>query len=141
MFSWVQARIEGKLVEWVEKVSFDRLNRLFEIAEDEKSCETLLSAQNLRLVTQEPQPYVINILPRWLPKKVVAGEHFVLKDLPFYTEVQKADAQARKTLSTNGRKEGKKELCRRPLVINASRPFLLLAPQRERRRRFPQREL
>ena len=44
----------GKLVEWVEKVSFDRLNRLFEIAAAERSCETLLFAQNLRSVTQEP---------------------------------------------------------------------------------------
>ncbi|RVW70946.1 hypothetical protein CK203_050599 [Vitis vinifera] len=86
----------GKLVKWVEKASFERLNRLFEIAADERSCETLLSAQNLRSVTQEPQPYVLNILLRRLPKKVVAGEHFVLKDLPFYTEVRKANAQARK---------------------------------------------
>ncbi|RVW68378.1 hypothetical protein CK203_061704 [Vitis vinifera] len=61
------------------KASFDRLNRLFEIAADERSCETLLSAQNLRLVTQEPQPYVLNILPRRLPKKVVAGKHFISK--------------------------------------------------------------
>ena len=82
----------GKLVEWVEKAMFDRLNRLFEIAAVERSCETLLSAQNLRLVIQEPQPYMLNILPRRLPKEVVAGEHFVLKDLPFYAAVRKADA-------------------------------------------------
>ena len=80
----------------MEKASFDRLNRLFEIAAGERSCETLLSAQNLRLVTQVSQPYVLNILPRRLPKKVVAGEHFILKDLPFYTAMRKADAQARK---------------------------------------------
>ena len=58
------------MVEWVEKASFDRLIRLFVIAAGERSCETLLSAQNLRLVTQVPQPYVLNILPRRLPKKV-----------------------------------------------------------------------
>ena len=86
----------GKLVEWVEKASFDRSNRLFEIAAVERSCETLFSAQNLSLVTQEPQPYVLNILPRRLPKKVVSGEHFVLKDLSFYTAVRKVDARARK---------------------------------------------
>ncbi|RVW51969.1 hypothetical protein CK203_067983 [Vitis vinifera] len=44
----------GKVVEWVEKASFDRLIKLFEIAADERSCETLFSAQNLRLVTQVP---------------------------------------------------------------------------------------
>ena len=65
-------------MKWVEKASFDRLNRLFEIAAAERSCETLLFAQNLRSVTQEPQLYVLNILPGWLPKEVVAGEHFVL---------------------------------------------------------------
>ena len=80
------------MVEWVEKASFDRLNRLFEIAAAERSCEMLLSAQNLRSVTQEPQSYVLNILPRRLPKEVVAGEHFVLKDLSFYAAVRKADA-------------------------------------------------
>ncbi|RVW56836.1 hypothetical protein CK203_078539 [Vitis vinifera] len=74
------------------KTSFNRLNKLFEITTDERSCQTLLSAQNLRLVTQEPQSYVLNILPRRLPKKVVAGEHFVLKDLPFYAEAREADA-------------------------------------------------
>ena len=98
----------GKLVEWVEKASFDRLNRLLEIAEDERSYETLLSAQNLRMVTQEPQLYVLNILPRRLPKKVVAGEHFTLKDLPFYMAVQKADVQARKAL-LNEREERRQE--------------------------------
>ena len=86
------------MVEWVEKASFDRLNSLFEIAAGERSCETLLSAQNLHLVTQVSQPYVLNILPRRLPKKGVAGEHFVLKDLSFYVVVRKADARARKAL-------------------------------------------
>ena len=58
----MQARIEGgKLVEWVEKASFDRLNRLFEIAADERSFQMLLSEQNLSSVTREPQPYVLNI--------------------------------------------------------------------------------
>ena len=83
-------------MEWVEKALFDRLNRLFKIAAAERSCDMLLSAQNLRLVTREPQPYVLNILPRRLPKEVVAGEHFVLKDLPFYAAVRKADARSRK---------------------------------------------
>ena len=41
---------------------------------------------------------MLNILPRRLPKKVVAGEHFILKDLPFYTAMRKADARARKAL-------------------------------------------
>ena len=79
----------------MEKASFDRLNKLFEIAAEERSCQTLLSTQNLRLVTQVSQSYVLNIIPRRLPKKVVTGEHFVLKDLPFYFKAREADAQAR----------------------------------------------
>ena len=39
---------------------------------------------------------------------MVAGEHFILKDLPFYTAVRKADAQARKAL-LNEREERRQE--------------------------------
>ena len=85
----------GRLVEWVEKASFDRLNKLFEIAASERSCQMLLFARNLRAITQISQQYVLSIIPRRLPKKVVSRKHFVLKDLPFYTEAREADAQAR----------------------------------------------
>ncbi|RVW62162.1 hypothetical protein CK203_062582 [Vitis vinifera] len=77
----------GHVVEWVEKASFARLNKLFEITATERHHETLLT----------------------LPKKVVHGEHYVLKDLPFYKEVQKADAQKRQALLDDRegrRKEG-----------------------------------
>ena len=37
----------GRLVEWVEKASFDRLNKLFEITLNERNYQTLLSARNL----------------------------------------------------------------------------------------------
>ncbi|RVW12048.1 hypothetical protein CK203_087280 [Vitis vinifera] len=86
----------GRVVEWVEKASFDRLNKLFEITAVERHHQTLLTARNLLAVVREPQAYVTNILPRKLPKKVVPGEHFVLKDLPFYKEARKADTQARR---------------------------------------------
>ena len=85
----------GHVVEWVEKTSFARLNKLFEIAAAERHYETLLTARNLLVVVREPHAYIINILPRKLPKKVVSGVHYVLKDLPFYKEVKKADAEKR----------------------------------------------
>ena len=91
----------GKLVEWVEKASFDRLNMLFEIAAAEWSCDTLLSTQNLRSVMQELQPYMLNILPRRMPEEAMDGEHFVLQDLSFYAAVQKANARTRKARLTN----------------------------------------
>ena len=73
----------GRLVEWVEKASFNRLNMLFEITSIERHYQTLLSARNLLAVIQEPHPYIVNIFPRRLPKVVVPGEYFVLKDLSF----------------------------------------------------------
>ncbi|XP_034706291.1 uncharacterized protein LOC117929953 [Vitis riparia] len=103
----------GKLVEWVEKASFDRLNKLFEITSAERRCELLLSAQNLRLVVQQPQAYVLNILPRRLPEEVVVGEHFILEDLPFYEGVRKADARTRKALLNNREKKRQEGLLRK----------------------------
>ena len=77
----------GHVVEWVEKASFARLNKLFKIVAAERHYETLLTARNLLVLVRESQAYIINILPRKLPKKAVSGEHYVLKDLPFYKEV------------------------------------------------------
>lgn len=54
----------GRLVEWVEKASFDRLNKLFMIASKEQNHQTLLTARNLLAFIQEPQPYVLPIIPR-----------------------------------------------------------------------------
>ncbi|RVW67222.1 hypothetical protein CK203_063639 [Vitis vinifera] len=96
----------GKLVEWLEKASFDRLNRLFEIAAVEQSCDTLLSVQNLR--------------------SVVAGEHFVLQDLPLYAAVQKADARTRKARLNNQEIKRKEGLLRKARVANGPRPLHLL---------------
>ena len=125
----------GHVVEWVEKASFPRLNKLFEISAAERHHETLLTARNLLAVVREPQMYIINILPRKLPKKVVPGEHYVLKDLLFYKEVRETDAQKRQARLDDREGRGKRELCGRPPVKNAPHPLFLLAPQRRRTRR------
>lgn len=91
----VGAERRGRLVEWVEKASFLQLNKLFEIAPSEINYQTLLSTRNLVTLARESHPYISNIIPRRLPKKVVAREHFLLKDLPFYAQAREADAQAR----------------------------------------------
>lgn len=54
-----------------------------------------LPAQNLLAVIREPQPYVLHIILRRLPKVVVPEEHYVLNDLPFYEEACKTNAKAR----------------------------------------------
>lgn len=84
----------GCLVEWVEKASFVRLNKLFEITSSEKNYQTLLYSQNLFAIIREPQSYVLPIIPRRLLKVVVSGEHYILKNLPFYEEAREADAKA-----------------------------------------------
>ncbi|RVW95991.1 hypothetical protein CK203_027642 [Vitis vinifera] len=60
---------KGHLVDWVEKASFACLSKLFEIDAKERQCKTLLTARNLMAVVREPQEYVINILPRKMPKE------------------------------------------------------------------------
>ncbi|KAL6329201.1 hypothetical protein AAG906_014811 [Vitis piasezkii] len=62
----------GHLVEWVEKSSFIHLNKLFKIDQIE---ETILA---------QPKPFMIFLLIRLAPPTLVLGEHFVLKNLPFY---------------------------------------------------------
>lgn len=84
----------GRLVEWVEKASFIHLNKLFKITTSKRNYQTLLYARNLLVVVREPQPYVLNILPRRLPKVLVPDEPLVLRDLPFYKEAREADAKA-----------------------------------------------
>lgn len=82
-------------MEWVEKSSFVHLNKLFEITASERNHQMIISAQNLLAVIRERQPYVFPIIPRRLPRVVVPGEHFVLKDLPFYEEAHQEGAKAR----------------------------------------------
>ena len=88
----------GHIVDWVEKTSFACLNKLFEIDVGERHYETLLTAWNLMAVVRESQEYIVNILPRKLPKEVVPGEHYIMKDLPFYKEVKEVDAEKRRAL-------------------------------------------
>lgn len=47
VFMGVGTDKRGRLVEWVKKASFHRLNKLFEIAVGERNCQTLLSTRNL----------------------------------------------------------------------------------------------
>ena len=85
----------GHLVEWVEKSSFARLNKLFKIDPFERSHSVLLTEKNLRIVLAQAKPFVIPLLPRLAPLTLVLGEHFMLKDLPFYKVTRLVDTKAR----------------------------------------------
>lgn len=121
----------------MEKASFDQLNKLFEIAAGKRSCQTLFSTRNLRAVTQISQPYVINIIPRRLPKKVVPGEHFVLKDLSFYTEAREADAQARQERLNQREERRQKGTLRRAPVEKRPAPFPPARSSAEKKKKVP----
>ena len=85
-------------MDWVEKASFACLSKLFEIDAKERHYKTLLSARNLMAVVREAREYVINILPRNMPKEIVPGEHYTVKDLSIYEASKEADAEKRRLL-------------------------------------------
>ncbi|RVX08184.1 hypothetical protein CK203_017763 [Vitis vinifera] len=87
---------------------FGCLSKLFEIDAKERQCKTLLTAQNLMAVVREPQDYVINILPRKMPKEVVPGEHYTVKDLSIYQEAKEADVEKTPSASGGSREEKKR---------------------------------
>ena len=101
----VDPELRGHLVDWVENASFACLSKLFEIEAKERHYKTLLSARNLMAVVREAQEYVVNILPRKMPKEVVPGEHYTVKDLPIYQALKEADAERRRVLLDNREKK------------------------------------
>ena len=121
----------GHIADWVGKASFACLNKLFEIDASERHYGTLLTARNLMAVVRESQEYVVNILPRKLPKEVVPGEHYILKDLPFYKEVKEADAENAEHSLMIGRREKTRGLCGRLLGRSATQPPLQAKPQQK----------
>ncbi|KAL6324329.1 hypothetical protein AAG906_012575 [Vitis piasezkii] len=67
----------GKLVEWVEKASFDRLNRLFKIAAAERSCDMLLFAEP---PFGHPEPHRrLEHTPKAAAYRGGGGEHLFFK--------------------------------------------------------------
>ena len=71
----------GKLVNWVEKASFKKIQRLLEISERERHHEILLTAKNLRELSCSPSPYIILVISRPLPVEIMEVEHYVIVDL------------------------------------------------------------
>ncbi|RVW26662.1 hypothetical protein CK203_096496 [Vitis vinifera] len=94
----VGPELRGHLVDWVEKASFACLSKLFEIDAKERWCNTPLTTRNLMAVVREAREYVINILPRNMPKEIVPGEHYTVKDLSIYEASKEADAEKRRLL-------------------------------------------
>ena len=71
----------GRLANWVEKSSFEKIHWLLEVSERERHCKVLLTPENISAVRHNPAPYNLLVIPRPLPLDVVEGEHFVVTDL------------------------------------------------------------
>ena len=69
------------MLHWVEKASLEKIRRLLEIFEQEHHYKVLLTPKNLADVRCNPAPYILLIIPRPLPSKIVDREHFVSADL------------------------------------------------------------
>ncbi|RVW81079.1 hypothetical protein CK203_045365 [Vitis vinifera] len=100
--------LRGHLVDWVEKASFGCLSKLFEIDAKERQCNTLLTAAK----PGGGRPGVPRICyqhsPRKMPKEVVPGEHYTVKDFPIYEALKEADSKKRRLL-LEGREKKKNE--------------------------------
>lgn len=91
----MQVKIDGAtwLSRWKShhspvSTNYSKLTRLNEII-------VLLIEKNLRDVLAQAKSYVILLLSRLVPPTLVLGEHFMLKDLPFYEVLHLADTEAR----------------------------------------------
>ena len=72
---------KGKLVNSVEKTSFEKIRKLLEISERELHHEVLLTLKNLGDLSRNPSPYNILVIPRPPPIEILEGEHYIIVDL------------------------------------------------------------
>ena len=71
----------GRLVNWVEKAGFKKIQKLLEISEWEQHHEVLLTLKNLCELIRNPSSYILPVIHCPLPAEVVEGEHYVVTDL------------------------------------------------------------
>ena len=74
-------RESGCDINWVEKSSFKKIQKLLEIYEREWHHKILLTTRNLSELSRSPSPYIILVIPRPLPIEMAKGEHYVIVDL------------------------------------------------------------
>ena len=78
----------------MEKASFDRLNKLFEIFIAGSNHKVLLTDRNLLAMVKKSKSFIIPILPCLAPQALVPDEHHVLKDLSCYEVGHAVDSKA-----------------------------------------------
>ena len=65
----------------MEKAGFRNIQKLLEISERERHHEILLTVGNLRELSRNPSPYILQVIPRPLPREIEESEHYVIVDL------------------------------------------------------------
>ena len=78
----------------MEKTSFIQLKKLFEIDATERAYKVILSNKNLLALIDNPKSFIIPVFPHLALPSLVSGEHFMLKDLPFYKIDRLVDSKA-----------------------------------------------
>ena len=58
---------KGRLVEWMEKASFEKIRRLLEVSERERHYKVLLTLKNLADVRRNPTCYNLPVISCLLP--------------------------------------------------------------------------
>lgn len=96
--------MRGRLVEWVEKASFERLNKLFEISVNECNHQILLTDKNLLAMVRESKLFNLPVLLRLAPKVLVPDEYHMLKDLHLYEVARTTDAKHIRAGKNKGRR-------------------------------------
>ena len=102
----------------MEKASFTRLNKLFEIDALEQNHKVLLSNKNLLALINEPKSFVIPVFSRVAPLSLVLGKHFVVKDLPFYAVALLVDSEACQASLEEREKKRQERMLRQTLTTS-----------------------
>ena len=78
----------------MEKASFARLNKLFEIDVAKQVYSVLLSNKNMLALIENPKLLIILVFSRLAHSSLVLDEHFMLKDLSSCKVVRLANSEA-----------------------------------------------
>lgn len=107
-------------MEWVKKVSFARLNKLFEISTSERDHQVLILDNNPQALVKESKSFILPILPCLAPRFLVLGKHYLMKDLPFYEVARVADSKAHQACLEQREKKHQEGTLRQALATNRS---------------------
>nr|CAN67138.1 hypothetical protein VITISV_025606 [Vitis vinifera] len=93
---------QGHLVEWVEKSSFTRLNKLFKIDQAKWNHTVLLIENNLKVVLAHPKSSVIPVFPRLAPPTLVTAKCSI-RALSYIRQYGAFDVSYERTLLSYGK--------------------------------------